>query len=106
MIASDNLTRIPHKDNETIRAFFERYRTICPNGRSVPFRIEFKHYYPHFTALMIPWTDGSCVLDAVTWCLENIVINDWYNVGVSFFFTHESDAVMFKLRFSTIDWQY
>jgi len=38
--------------------------------------------------------------DAVKWCERNVKRDDWFNNSLFFFFTHDADAIAFKLAFS------
>lgn len=51
-------------------------------------------------------TDAYCCLDAVQWCLSNLVPDhwrmdiDWPAERYNFSFTQEKDAILFSLKWS------
>jgi hypothetical protein len=56
---------------------------------------------PLATTVPFPQTEfnASQYIDAAIWLNDTVGINNWYAATAKFYFRHQDDAVLFKLRY-------
>lgn len=95
MSINEHYNKLAAIDGEPVRQFIERYKS---HGYGhVPSIWEMTHYYTQYVELAM--RDAYDLRQAITWCGDNLELDDWYCCNVYFFFTSATDAAMFRLAY-------
>ena len=56
---------------------------------------------PHATVVPFPQIEfnAASYIDAAIWLNDTVGISNWYGANAKFYFRHQADAVLFKLRY-------